>query len=254
MPTAMPLVAAGVGLGAGVAIAAWRLVQALLMPSPRLWAIVRVPMLLSNALVAGLSGALAGLTAAYVPLGVGLPALMARGASREASLIAMLLLLVVPPLLLPATWPVEVRADLLLFVIVLWHHAYLLIWPAWLNSGLTSGVTPPDLYLGVVVASALSVAAHTRATLYDSLGLDGAVSMGRGLKVRHSSERHGSAERHRMRRTASYSEHQRGGAATAGGRRSVPSSRSWDGLGQPPAYPAPSPAPSADAVASPPHG
>ena len=49
---------------------------------------------------------------------------------------------------------------MLLFVIVLWHHVYLLLWPAWLNSGLASGAIAPDLYLGVVVCTLLSISAN----------------------------------------------------------------------------------------------
>ena len=168
MPTVVPLVAAGVGVGVGVGVASSGLIFSVLRPPARLWALLRLPMLLSNCVIALVGGVAAGVGVAFLPLGAGLPALERRGVSSQAALVAMLLMHLVPPLLLPASRPLEVRADLLLFFLVLWHHAYLLAWPALLNSGIKSGEVSPDLYLTVGVAGVLSLAMHARLTLFDS--------------------------------------------------------------------------------------
>lgn len=167
MPVVLPIGAAGVGMGLGIGVASCDFLYAMLRPSPKLPWLIRLPITYGNALCAFLGGLLNGCFAAFLPMGVGLPGLGRHGVSQPAAVAAMVLILVVPPLCLPCQ-PSEIRADLLLLIITLWHHGYLLAWPAWLNSGIASGDLHPDLYLGVVVTSALSLAAHIRATLYDA--------------------------------------------------------------------------------------
>ena len=173
-PTVLALVAAGLGIGVEVAITTYVAFVAFVAPCRAWWAIVRLPLSALGMVIAIIGGACAGIAAGIVPAWVVLPALMSCGVSQPGAVAATMMLLLVPPLLLPpppnstavrlAAMP---RSDSLLFAIPLWKHTYLLMWPAHLNSGLASGAIQADLYLAVVVASALSLAVHARASLFD---------------------------------------------------------------------------------------
>ena len=168
VPTLLPLVAAGVGGGLSAGLAISGALAAWLTPPQRLWWCVRAPLALSAGVLASLAGTGAAAAAFCVPAGVLLPAMLTRDVSQPLAVVALLLLLLVPVVLLPPP-SLKPRSDALLFAIPLWHHAYLLVWPAWFSSGLEAGHTgpklPPDLYAIVVVASSLALAVHARAAL-----------------------------------------------------------------------------------------
>ena len=196
-PTLLPLLAAGLAGGLGAGVATRSTLSHWLAPPRRLWWFVRAPLALSASLAALTGGAAAAAATFYVPSAVLMPALLGCGVSQPLAVAALLLLLLVPVLLLPPRLATKSsrgggsgsssaavaidsgsrsptlhpaaanlpRTDALLFAIPLWQHAYLLVWPAWLSSGLHDGTIAPDLYVVVVVASCLSLAVYARASL-----------------------------------------------------------------------------------------
>jgi hypothetical protein len=168
MPTIWPLIAAGLGVGVGVGSGVRSLVESLLTPrNKKWWLIFRVPLMAVAALLAAVSGIAAAVGAAALGPALALPSLLNLGVSQPVAVSALLMLMLAPVMLLPPSRVDEVRADLLLLAIPVWHHIYLATWPAWLNSGLAKGTLSPDVYLFVIVASVLSLSAHARATLFD---------------------------------------------------------------------------------------
>ena len=210
MPLIAPLVAAGVSMGVAVGVTACKVLFAMLNPSAKVPWLVRKPMAAASALIAALGGTLAGLSTTYLPVYVVLPALLRSGVSQPAAIAAMLLLLLVPPMILPPCKPAEVRADLLLYFIVLWHHGYLLAWPAFFNSGLANGSLHPESYLGVVVASTLSLGMHTRSMLYDFV-----------LPTRSRSSGERVSRPHQQRHAAVAAPRRQSGSSSGGSRRDV---------------------------------
>ena len=167
MPTIWPLAAAGLGLGVGVASATRAWLRGALTLGPSRSLLLRWPLAICP--LPTLLALLIGLSTAALPVSAGLPALHLKlGVSQPFAVASLLLLLLLPPILIPPKRTEEVKADILLLAIPVWHHLYLLIWPSILNKGLASGSTHPDLYLAIVVATSLSLASHARATLFDT--------------------------------------------------------------------------------------
>ena len=217
MPLITPLVAAGVSMGVAVGVTACKVLFAMLNPSAKVPWLVRKPMAAASALIAALGGTLAGLSTTYLPVYVALPALLRSGVSQPAAIAAMLLLLLVPPMILPPCKPAEVRADLLLYFIVLWHHGYLLAWPAHLNSGVANGAIGPDLYLCVALASALSLATHARATLHDTMAPPSRTRSSSGGSGGGSTGSSGSSSARRSKEGGHHSSREKASSSSASG-------------------------------------
>jgi hypothetical protein len=193
MPTLVPLGAALIGLGCSVAERSCRSLLRMLRPSPSLPWLLRAPLMAAAALAAYIGGLITAQISAMVPLflvGEG----RQRGVSQPLAVAATLLVLLAPIILLPPPRTSDVRADLLLLGIPLWHHAYLLVWPAWLNPGLSTAALHPDLYLSIVIATTISMAAHVRATLFDAVSPSSMRSRSSGSSSGGSSS---STSRHR---------------------------------------------------------
>ncbi len=243
IPTLLPLLTAGVGGGLGAGLAIRASLARWLTPPRRLWWCVRAPLALWAGGLALSAGTAAAAAAFYVPSGVLLPAMLARGVSQSLAIAALLLLLLVPVLLLPPPSSPSKRAaasaaaakvadgvdalrpplsmprtDVLLFAIPLWQHAYLLVWPAWLSSGFEAGTIESDLYVVVVVASSLALAVHARAALLSALPHRAPSTALAGPSDHHrprSSEHHSS---HPSRSTRGYSASAASSGDTSSGR------------------------------------